>query len=452
MAGAPRTHNRGAVRALLRNAGRGGHRRASVLDVGRPALVTGAAGQVSAHVETLDPTSVRWVRAADAGGMGRSRWVARCRYRCADGESRQVRGTGPTRAAAEAALADNLARRARAEAAAAAAADDRVTTVADAAATWLDVLAATGARPGTRDLYRRSVVAHLLPRLGMLKVRHLSAQVAERWLAEVTDRSGPAAARTARNCLRGVVDVGLAKGTLEADPLHGVVTRAAETTAARVLTEAEEAHLLVVADADADAVRQGVADLVAVLLGTGTRLGEALALRWADLDLAGPDGASVLVAARLERASGRSTAVRPVDGRRTVPVDDALAQRLRARRQRGSADVGEKALVFPTARGTAADPAATTRRLRRLFDAAGLPDATSHALRATRAQRLLDAGAGTTAVAELLGTSRLRTGEVRTTGALPVVAAAEPVSHQPVAAPAGLIPRQREVEARLTTR
>ncbi|WP_187279703.1 site-specific integrase [Quadrisphaera setariae] len=403
--------------------------------MGRPALATGAAGLVSTHVETLDPLTGRWVRAASANGMGRSRWVARCRVPGADGEHRQVRATGATRREAEAALADNLARRARAEAAAAAAADDRVTTVADTAATWLAVLEATGARPGTRDLYRRSVVAHLVPRLGMLKVRHLSASVAERWLAEVADRSGPAAVRTARNCLRGVVDVALAKGVLDSDPLHGVqLPVTAAPAAAPVLTVAEAAHLLVVAAADADAVRHGLADLVAVLLGTGARLGEALALRWADVDVT-PGAARVRVAARLDRASGRSTEVRRTADERLVPITDSLAALLRARRQRPSADVGEAALVFPTSRGTAADPAATTRRLRALFDAAGLPDVTSHALRATRAQRLLDAGAEPAEVARLLGTSRLRAGEVHTTGAVPAVA------------PAALIPRQRHTEA-----
>ncbi len=398
------------------------------------------------HIETLDAASGRWVRAAEATGMGRSRWVARCRYRCADGELRQVRATGPTRADAEAALAEGIARRAQGEAAAAAAADDRVTTVADAAATWLDVLEATGARPGTRDLYRRSVVAHLVPRLGMLKVRHLSAPVAERWLAEVADRSGPAAARTARNCLRGVVDVALAKGTLEADPLAGVaVPTTAEPTAARVLSADEEAHLLVVAAADADAVRLGLVDLVAVLLGTGARLGEALALRWEDVTPGDPGtgtAPSVRIAARIDRAGGQTTGIRPVEPGRTVPVTPALVAALAARRARGTADVGARALVFPTSRGTAGDPAATTRRLRRLFDAAGLPEVTSHALRATRAQRLLDAGVPAAEVAEVLGTSRLRTGEVRTTGAMPVVAATPAAT--PAAAPVtASIPRQR---------
>lgn len=389
---------------------------------------------MSTHVETLDPVSGRWVRAATAQGMGRSRWVARCRLKGADGEYRPVRATGQTRREAEAALADNLARRARAEAAAAAAADDRVTTVADTAATWLDVLEATGARPGTRDLYRRSVVAHLVPRLGMVKVRHLSAPIAERWLAEVADRSGPAAARTARNCLRGVIDVALAKGVLDEDPLRSVeLPVTAAPAAAPVLTVAQAAHLLVVASADADAVRHGLADLVAVLLGSGARLGEALALRWADVDVT-PGAAALRVAARLERATGRSTDVRRTADERIVPITDSLAALLQARRRRPSADVGDQALVFPTSRGTAADPAATTRRLRALFDAAGLPGVTSHALRATRAQRLLDAGVDAAEVARLLGTSRLRAGSVMTTGAVPAVA------------PAALIPRQRHTD------
>ncbi len=115
---------------------------------------------------------------------------------------------------------------------------------------------------------------------------------------------------------------------------------AAPVKVRRALTPDEAARIL--------AVGGPVADLVALLLGTGLRLGEACALTWADV---GPAG--VFVA-----QSKNGTA-------RTVPIaGDLLARLLRARAARGADSTGRVVLSIS---GAPADVQANGGALLRAF-------------------------------------------------------------------------------------
>jgi integrase len=74
--------------------------------------------------------------------------------------------------------------------------------------------------------------------------------------------------------------------------------------------------------------------LIAFLLGSGLRLGEALALRWADVDL---EHASIRVSHTLERLPGKPWRIaepESASGGRVVPLIGPAADSLRAQRKR----------------------------------------------------------------------------------------------------------------------
>lgn len=119
----------------------------------------------------------------------------------------------------------------------------------------------------------------------------------------------------------------------------------------------------------------------------GLRRGEVLALRWSDVDL---DHGRVHVAAQLVVESGRSR-LKPLDdehGRRCVPVTPALVTMLaRHRRARDGerASAGDRwsgnDLVFATPTGRWITPDRFGAVLDDLVRVAGVPRATSEALR-----------------------------------------------------------------------
>jgi integrase len=139
---------------------------------------------------------------------------------------------------------------------------------------------------------------------------------------------------------------------------------------------------------------------------TGCRRGEALGLRWRDLDL--DEGRAML----LQTVVGNRVLSAPKTerGRRTVALDRGTVAALREHRREqlrerdalGSA-YADHDLVFCSADGTPVWPRSLSRAFARHVDAAGLPRIRLHDLRHTHATLALQAGIHPKVVQERLG-------------------------------------------------
>lgn len=134
--------------------------------------------------------------------------------------------------------------------------------------------------------------------------------------------------------------------------------------------------------------------LLALLYGGGLRLGEALALRPADLP-----------------APGQPLRVRGKGGKdRLVPLLAPVRELIDAYRAACPYPLSAAAPLFVGARGGALNPAVAERQMRRLRGLLALPEsATPHALRHSFATHLLSAGGDLRAIQELLGHASLST-------------------------------------------
>ena len=98
-------------------------------------------------------------------------------------------------------------------------------------------------------------------------------------------------AKTARTVVSSILGLAVRYGVLPHNAMRDVrpaKASAARTTVrdtSRAFTRAERDQVLVVADEHDGAEHADVADLVWFLAGTGVRIGEALTIRWRDLDL-----------------------------------------------------------------------------------------------------------------------------------------------------------------------
>lgn len=138
-----------------------------------------------------------------------------------------------------------------------------------------------------------------------------------------------------------------------------------------------------------------------VLLGTGgLRIGEALGLKWSDVDL---DTGRLQVRRALQRQRGCGLVfVEPKSyrSRRMVCLCRLAVEGLVELRKRSNAE-----LVFVNRRGLAQDSSSVTDALKVALDRAGLPQIRVHDLRHTTATVLLEAGAHPKLVQDLLGYS-----------------------------------------------
>ncbi|WP_168202683.1 MULTISPECIES: site-specific integrase [Georgenia] len=159
--------------------------------------------------------------------------------------------------------------------------------------------------------------------------------------------------------------------------------------------------------------------LLRVLAGTGLRRGEALALRWSEVDLT-----RRLVTVRGTLARTREgLEVQPPKterSRRTIPVSTATAAVLSAvrasqdeARARSEGSWRESGLVFTTEFGGPIDPRNASRAMSTAAKNAGLHGVGIHTLRHTAASTMLEAGVPLRTVSEILGHASVQvTGDI----------------------------------------
>lgn len=157
---------------------------------------------------------------------------------------------------------------------------------------------------------------------------------------------------------------------------------------------------------------QDVADLIRFMLGTGCRIGEALGLRWEDVDLT-PGRERITIAATIVRTKEHGV-VRQAHGKtdgaqRTIYVDSVAAGILRRRFTEDESQGGDRpnreGVVFPSTTGGLWETRNAGRKLRKVFDHkdVGLSWAVPHTLRRTVINDLLDGGMSAPKVAAHVG-------------------------------------------------
>lgn len=157
---------------------------------------------------------------------------------------------------------------------------------------------------------------------------------------------------------------------------------------------------------DDRAIARDLPDLVGFLLGTGVRIGEAIAIQWRDVDL---DAGTIAVTASIVRINGKGL-IRQVEESskltaRRLDAPAGLIAILRARHQRLHPDPTDP--VFPAVRGGWRDPSNTGADPRDFFTWAGYPGLTFHLIgRKTGASRFDASGQSARAAADQLGHPR----------------------------------------------
>jgi integrase len=151
--------------------------------------------------------------------------------------------------------------------------------------------------------------------------------------------------------------------------------------------------------------------LYAVALALGLRRGEALGLRWEDVDLV--DG-FLFVRQTLQRLGGKLVfgPVKSDESERIIALPDACLTALRghrdtqrAERRTAGRDWKESSLVFTTSIGTAIEPRNLNRHFTRLLDRAGLRRIRFHDLRHSCATLLYEQGVEIEKIQDILGHS-----------------------------------------------
>lgn len=318
--------------------------------------------------------------------------------------------------------------------------DDRPTTVEELAERWLEakgrVAAAPtatpevrpgrkirqekGLSPNTLASYATAVHTVVVPQFGRMRLDDLTVRMLDDALIELEKVRST---RITRTVLGQILAHGVARGWLTSNPMRSVSSPSRVRSEVQALTVPEARQLLKLARAEVGSFRLSesgkdlggkrinadLADSLYVMLGTGIRIGELIALRWCDVTL-DAEVPLVHIAGTMIEARGKEVPERYrqsfTKGKesRTIALPDAVTSVLKARKASARPET-EDAYVFAASNGEPIWPSNVRTRLRNLT--AGVPElegTSPHTLRRTVGDRLFEVY-GLQAVIDVLGHS-----------------------------------------------
>jgi integrase len=299
--------------------------------------------------------------------------------------------------------------------------DPAKTTVAQLLTAWLESKA-DDITPNTRHDYATRVNRHIVPAIGNVRVQTLTAaQVQAQYQAW---RDGGMSARMVRachTCLTQALKQAVQFGIVSANPCDSVTPPKIARSKANVWS-ADEASQFLRAAMTMPVLNRGghtgryrvdeLNPLWYLLLLEGMRRGEALGLRWRDINLERGTAHIVQTIAPDKANKGRAIIqerTKTHAGARTVRLTAQTIEALKVHRKLQDArrlaanDWVDLDLIICSSRGTAVNPNNVTRNFNAITTHAGLRRIRVHDLRHTSATLLLLAGVPAKIVSERLG-------------------------------------------------
>jgi integrase len=284
---------------------------------------------------------------------------------------------------------------------------------------WLDVWLAImrpNLKPSTYASYERVLRVHVRPRLGSMELRKVTSADLDRLYADMLSggradhRRGeglsPRTVRTTATVLGRAFKDAVRKGAMPRNPNDAADPPRAGATAPGAIKAWNAAELHAFLDATRTH-RYGRA--WAFLASTGCRRGEALGLRWSDIDI---DNRRASLIQTVQKVAGKVVfgQVKTNASRRAISLDDDTVAMLREQRREQAAErllMGpawvDHDLVFARPEGEPLYPEGVTRAFKEQVDRLPLPSITLHGLRHTWATVALSAGIHPKVVQERLG-------------------------------------------------
>lgn len=273
---------------------------------------------------------------------------------------------------------------------------------------WVGTIAARKVRPSTLEGYRSKIRATIVPALGQHRLDRLQPEHVEAFYVAAGEHLSAASVLQCHRILSRALKVAVQRGRLARNVCTLVDAPSVDREEVQPLGAVEARRLLSVAEGERNAARWSVA------LALGLRQGEALGLRWDDLDL---DAGTLTVRQALQRIPRQGLVLVPPKsraGRRTIALPTELHAALKAHR---TAQLGERlaagelwqdrGLVFCQPTGAPIDPRRDWADWKALLRRAGVRDARLHDARHTAATLLLQQGVPARVAMQVLGHSQI---------------------------------------------
>jgi integrase len=288
--------------------------------------------------------------------------------------------------------------------------DPSKATVAEFAERWDRDWASLSVSPKTLERYRQIIRLNVVPHVGSVPIQKLRPLHLVELYAELLRAGGhegrPLAAASVsyvHRVLHRLLGHAATWGVVTTNVASVVSPPSAPESEITILTEDQIGAMLRHLEG------RTLGPIVSFLFGTGTRRGEALALRWKDVDL---DKSIVRIERSVEqtKAGLRIKAPKTKHGRRNVTISPWLVAELRAHRTRqqerrlslGQGKAADDSLVFARWDGKLRSPHWLSQKFAQAMAALQI-DCTLHGLRHTHVSQLIAAGLDVLTISRRIG-------------------------------------------------
>lgn len=298
----------------------------------------------------------------------------------------------------------------------------RVPTVAEWMTYWLENIVTKENRPSTVAAYRTYVNRYIIPLLGRHRLDRLTPEhIGAAWDVLATEGCpGKVAARPlsatsihqAHAILSAALKVAIMRRVLVHNPATMMKAPSKGDQRIVVLTKVQAKRVVAVAHEHRNTARWTVAFTL------GLRQGEALGLRWEDIDL---EGGTMRIRNALGRVTGKGLVLGPVkskSGERVIALPKPMLADLKAHRAAQNAERlaagnwwNEGDYVFANIDGRPIDPKADWTTWRERLAEAQVPMVRLHAARHTAITMMLAMGVPPLVVKEIAGHAKFSTTE-----------------------------------------
>lgn len=273
---------------------------------------------------------------------------------------------------------------------------------------WLAEVARPRVRAWTYAGYEAQIRRHIKPVIGRIPIERLAPQHVQALLNQkLREGLKPKTVRYLRGTLRSALNEAVRWNLVSRNVAALVAGPRVERYEIQPFSPDEARKLLAAIKGDR------LEALYSVALTMGLRQGEALGLRWKDVDLA---LGYIRITKQLQRIHGAPELVEPKTerSRRTLATPPMIGRTLKDhfdRQQQERKAAGERwreyGLVFTTSIGTPLDGTAVTKEFHRVLDRAGIRQRRFHDLRHSCATLLLVQGVSPRVVMDVLGHSQI---------------------------------------------
>lgn len=283
--------------------------------------------------------------------------------------------------------------------------------VADYLEYWLEVRRPPRVRQTTWQGQAGFIRSRIIPALGHIQLQKLSTDRIEAFYGQLLREIKPITIRTIHVILSGALRDAVRWGRITVNPASGIKLPQIFKRNVYILSQEEASKLLLAAHGTL------LEQAIPMVLATGIRKGELLALHWEDIDF---ERKIVKVGKTLTEQRGKGqveSEAKTEESRRFIALADFAVEALKkqklwlaeTRLKLGPA-WAEHGLIFPSGHGKPLWHSQAQRVFKRILQKAGLPeDMHFHDLRHNAATILLSMGVDLKIVQEILGHSTIVT-------------------------------------------